>query len=244
MASRILDRIPEALHPLLELAPSQYCQAFFGILGGGCIALQIVPPLQDALLGWPVRLLGAAGLLTRVPHSWFAHFYAALLCFQVFWLVQFVTGGRILTAIAEREVLRGKGSGGMELGQVVLAWGMLTMQGARRLYECFVVMKPSASSSMLAVHWVLSFLVYAVLSISIWIEGSDAILHTSMADADLAPPFWTLFPLVAFSMAAPRGSSFNGTLLATLFFVIANLSATAKSTRKWRLVREVEEQRG
>lgn len=101
-----------------------------------------------------------------------------------------------------------------------------------------------------------------------------------MADADLAPPFWTLFPLVAFSMAgkqqqgahkhlaslkkytlpteglfrhltcphytcecliygtlaavaAPRGSSFNGTLLATLFFVIANLSATAKSTRKW-----------
>jgi len=183
--------VPHVLLHLLSLAPSQYCQAYFTILGLGCVGLQLLPSLQDALLNYGARkadagdstatggtaeesllvtLLRKLGLLTRVPHSWFVHFYVALLCLQAFWAVQFVTHGRILTAIAEREVASGGGRG-MTLGQVVLVWGMLSIQGARRLYECLVIMKPSASP-MLAVHWVLSFLVYVFMSISIWVEGS------------------------------------------------------------------------
>ncbi|PKS10262.1 hypothetical protein jhhlp_002012 [Lomentospora prolificans] len=297
MASQILDHVSPALQPLFSLAPSQYCQAYFGILGLGCVTLQIFPSLQDALLGYGarkadkdanpeddtgtnlfVKLLGKLGMLTRVPHSWFAHFYIALLCFQVFWLAQLVTNGGVMRAIAESEVAHGGGKG-MEFGQIVLAWGMVTMQGARRLYECLVVMKPS-TSPMLALHWVLSFLVYVALSISVWVEGSETILHTSLENADVAPPFWTLFPLVSFSMAskqqqeahkhlaslkkytlptaglfryltcphytceciiyvtlatvaAPRGSTFNPTLIAALFFVVSNLGATARSTKKW-----------
>ena len=59
----------------------------------------------------------------------------------------------------------------MDLEQVILVWGVLTVQGARRLYESWAVMRPS-DSQMLGVHWVLSVLVYLGMSMAVWIEGS------------------------------------------------------------------------
>lgn len=183
--------IPSSLLLLSSLPPSTYIQFYFGLLASGVLGLQLVPSLQDALLSYGPRntsgpssaqnpiafLLRRTGLLVRVPHAWFSHFYIALLTFQLFWGAQYITHGRVLSAIASREVENG-GRAGMGLEQVVLAWGMLTVQGARRLYECWVVMRPSASQ-MLGVHWVLSVLVYLAMSTAVWIEGSGKAHHLS-----------------------------------------------------------------
>lgn len=182
----MMPEIPPSLLPLLSLPPSAYIQSYFALLTAGILALQLLPTLQDALLSYGPRntsaspspppanplisLLRKSGLLIRVPHAWFSHFYVALLSFQFFWAVQYVTRGRILMAIAEREVENGGGSG-MDLEQVILVWGVLTVQGARRLYESWAVMRPS-DSQMLGVHWVLSVLVYLGMSMAVWIEGS------------------------------------------------------------------------
>lgn len=187
--------IPPPLLPLLSLPPSAYIQTYFALLGAGCLALQLLPALNDALLTYGPRhssptpsssssyrsfivtLLKRTGLLFHVPHAWFSHFYVALLAFQAFWAAQYLSRGWVLTAIAGREVENGGGQG-MGLEQVLLAWGMLAVQGARRLYECWAVMRPSASQ-MLGAHWILSLLVYLAMSMSAWIEGSGKALSTS-----------------------------------------------------------------
>lgn len=179
--------IPPFLLPLLSLPPSTYIQTYFALLGAGCLALQLLPALNHALLTYGPRqsspsspsssyrslivtLLKQTGLLFHVPHAWFSHFYVALLAFQAFWAAQYLSRGCVLATVAEREVEMGEGHG-MRPEQVFLAWGMLTVQGARRLYECWFVMRPSASQ-MLGVHWVLSLLVYLAMSVSVWIGGS------------------------------------------------------------------------
>lgn len=188
--------IPPLLHPLLSLPPSTYIQTYFALLGAGCLALQLLPALNHALLTYgprhsspsspgnpsiAVALLKRTGLLFHVPHAWFSHFYVALLAFQAFWAAQYLSRGWVLAAIAEREVGNGGGRG-MGLEQVLLAWVMLTVQGARRLYECWVVMRPSASQ-MLGAHWILSLLVYLGMSMSVWIEGSGMEVHPYYMDA-------------------------------------------------------------
>lgn len=179
--------IPSSLHPLLSLPPSTYIQSYFTLLTAGILALQLLPILQPTLLTYGPRasspspqnalvsLLRKTGLLVSVPHAWFSHFYVSLLSFQLFWAAQYLLHGSVLAAVARREVQHGGGAG-MGLGQVVLAWGMLTAQGARRLYECWVVMRPSASQ-MLGVHWVLSVLVYLGMSMAVWIEGSGKAVY-------------------------------------------------------------------
>lgn len=188
-------QIPPALLPLLSLPPSTYIQSYFALLASGVLTLQLLPALQDAFLSYGPRntsgsssaqnpvvsLLRRTGLLVRVPHAWFSHFYVALLAFQLFWAAQYITRGRVLSAVASREVGNGGGTG-MGLEQVMLTWGMLAVQGARRLYECWVVMRPSASQ-MLGAHWALSVLVYLAMSMAVWVEGSgkaDQLLFCSM----------------------------------------------------------------
>ena len=183
--------IPPALLPLLSLPPSLYIQSYFALLATGVLTLQLLPALQSTLLTYGPRdspskpqpqnplisLLRKTGLLVRVPHAWFSHFYLALLSFQLFWAAQYLFSGSVLSAVAEREAQHGSGAG-VSFGRVVLAWGMLTAQGARRLYECWVVMRPSASQ-MLGVHWVLSVLVYFGMSMAVWIEGSGTLTPSS-----------------------------------------------------------------
>jgi 3-oxo-5-alpha-steroid 4-dehydrogenase 3 len=48
---------------------------------------------------------------------------------------------------------------------------MMAAQGGRRLYECFRVMKPG-KTPMWFVHWGLGLAFYAVMSVSVWVEGS------------------------------------------------------------------------
>lgn len=59
----------------------------------------------------------------------------------------------------------------MELGRAFLTWCMMALQGSRRLFECFAVVK-AGRSSMWAVHWVLGLAFYTTMSVVVWIEGS------------------------------------------------------------------------
>ncbi|KAM3515578.1 hypothetical protein MY11210_000756 [Beauveria gryllotalpidicola] len=134
------------------------------------------------------RLVGAVRSASQVPHAWFWHFYLLSVAGSAFWAWQFWNRGGVLRALAERQQRAADGPGGeveeakamvkmeRELGRVFAAWVMMALQGTRRLYESVFVMKMGSSSSMWVVHWAVGLSFYAVMSISVWIEGSDAIL--------------------------------------------------------------------
>jgi len=60
----------------------------------------------------------------------------------------------------------------MTLQQVMVAWALMLVQGARRLYECLAFTKPSSSSQMWIGHWAVGVWFYATVSVAVWIEGS------------------------------------------------------------------------
>ena len=59
----------------------------------------------------------------------------------------------------------------MTLPQVRLAWLLMALQGARRLYESVAFAKPS-QSRMHVSHWALGVLYYLFTTVAIWIEGA------------------------------------------------------------------------
>ncbi|KAJ4144676.1 hypothetical protein LMH87_003550 [Akanthomyces muscarius] len=208
MAGTILHQAVEHLATLRDHAlaqpPSQWCQAFFLGAAGGLVVLQVLPPSLRGLLmdygprgggaadrgreasGGLKRLLGAATSVGQVPHAWFWHFYLLSVAGSAFWAWQFLGKGRVMAALAERQRAAASSPPGpeaalvaeKELGRVFAAWVMMALQGTRRLYESLFVMRTGSASSMWFVHWALGLAFYAVMSISVWIEGSDAILES------------------------------------------------------------------
>ncbi|KAI8626958.1 3-oxo-5-alpha-steroid 4-dehydrogenase [Xylariaceae sp. FL1651] len=122
-----------------------------------------------------VRLVTWVTSVGKVPHSWFIHFYFLSLTCTIFWAVQFLTHGTVLELIVSNQAAASPSS--MTIGQVVLVWSLMGLQGARRLYECLTVLRPSASR-MWIVHWLLGNAFYFCTSISIWVEGSRSIWHS------------------------------------------------------------------
>lgn len=134
-------------------------------------------------------LLTAVVSVGQVPHAWFWHFYLLSVACSAFWAWQFLGKGAVMGWLAERQragssaVEARKAAAAMmreggeadaikaELGRVFAAWIMMALQGSRRLYETLFVMRTGASR-MWFVHWALGLAFYAVMSLSIWIEGS------------------------------------------------------------------------
>ncbi|KXJ97523.1 hypothetical protein Micbo1qcDRAFT_8379 [Microdochium bolleyi] len=133
----------------------------------------------------------------KVPHSWFTHFYILSVACSAFWGVQFVTKGRLLYFLASHV---DSSAPSMTATQVVLTWFLMSLQGGRRLYESWFVMR-SSSSRMWFIHWALGLAFYFFTSIAVWAEGSHAILSAS-GSADLAmPTSKTILGTVAFFVA-------------------------------------------
>lgn len=114
-----------------------------------------------------VRMLDTIATL-RVPHSWFASFYAISAILSLYWAAELLVKGPAFRAIAQ---LVPNGSRSMSFRQVMVVWTMMLAQGSRRLYECMVVAKPS-SSEMWVGHWALGMFFYVAISVAVWIEGS------------------------------------------------------------------------
>jgi hypothetical protein len=54
---------------------------------------------------------------------------------------------------------------------------MMTVQGARRLYECITLTKPS-QSKMWSVHWIIGLAYYLAMTMAVWIEGMRMFLFS------------------------------------------------------------------
>ncbi|KAI2613082.1 uncharacterized protein GGS25DRAFT_518762 [Hypoxylon fragiforme] len=155
--------IPDILAHAGSLRPSAYCQLFYVLSAAAVFAIAAAPESMQRLLtrygarssktpadakatgkGEEERageenglLLGIVDWVTsvgKVPHSWFAHFYVLSLCCSLFWAAQFATRGGILEVLVRSQVSDERQSS-MSVEQVILAWVLMTLQGARRLYE-------------------------------------------------------------------------------------------------------------
>jgi 3-oxo-5-alpha-steroid 4-dehydrogenase 3 / polyprenol reductase len=177
------------------ISPAQWCQVFYALTTAGVLVTAAVPREARSLLAdygarkapgqqkgqkktkseekdqdWLVKLVAAVTSWGQVPHSWFSAFYGLSVGCSIFWLVQFLGNGSILRAIASWQADAPEPSA--TKAQVAAVWGMMLLQGARRVYEHAVIMKPS-KSTMWFVHWFLGLGFYLVLSVATWVEGSS-----------------------------------------------------------------------
>lgn len=175
-----LKHLPETLS---AAPPSTYCQTFFLLATTVVLSLHILPnEARNTLTSYGARrsdtappqsntlsLLRKVTSIGQVPHSFFWHFYLLSTCLSAVWAWQYLAQGAGMGFIAEKQVLFKEPS--VELGRVFLAWMMMALQGGRRLYECFWVVKPGRTP-MWVVHWALGLSFYAIMSVSVWVEGS------------------------------------------------------------------------
>ncbi|KAI1460744.1 hypothetical protein F4805DRAFT_374509 [Annulohypoxylon moriforme] len=174
-----------------DISPAAYCQYFYVLAAAIVLAIAATPEsVQSLLTRYGARssagngedkgagnglLVGAIGWVTsigKVPHSWFIHFYIISITCSAFWAVQFLQHGSILDSISKNQASSERSS--MTINQVILAWFLMSLQGARRLYEYLAVLRPS-SSKMWVIHWLLGAAFYFCTNISVWIEGSSSI---------------------------------------------------------------------
>ena len=106
----------------------------------------------------------------RAPHGYFKHFYILSVLSSIFWGVQILNHGIVLTSIASMGDY-GNPTTSMPIDRIILLWTFLLIQGVRRWIESAFVTKTSASE-MWFVHYLLGMGFYLILGIAIWIEGA------------------------------------------------------------------------
>lgn len=176
----------------LSLSPAIICQLFYVLSSAAVLAIAAMPAsVQQPLTQYGARntlkpaeaeesrkpernmfvdIIAWFTSVTKVPHSWFTHFYVLSVCCSAFWAIQYLNHGTLLELMIRNQGSYSQSS--MTINQVYLVWFLMGLQGCRRLFECYTVMKPS-SSRMLVVHWVLGISFYLVTSMGIWVEGSS-----------------------------------------------------------------------
>ncbi|KAI0166508.1 hypothetical protein GGR57DRAFT_496771 [Xylariaceae sp. FL1272] len=176
--------------------PATICQHFYVLSAAGILVIAMMPDsLQRLLMQYGARSSGSSNKQSTMPtrdgrslsirfvtwatsvsnvsHSWFIHFYALSLCCSIFWAVEFFARGKLLEIITQNQTSRPSSS--MTMEQVQLAWFLMGLQGARRMYEYLAVMRSSSSSNMWIVHWLLGNAFYLCTSVAVWVEGSRSI---------------------------------------------------------------------
>ncbi|KAH6693657.1 hypothetical protein F5X68DRAFT_46224 [Plectosphaerella plurivora] len=188
------------IQAVLAVSPSSIFRGCFTFAIIVILSLQLTPRLSRGLIldygprasgakpakqtpqGWFHDALKAVTTYGRIPHSWFNHFYVASVAGSVFWGLELLLGGGVvMRLLAEWEAFAhmaegaGPGPASMSWEQTVMAWGMLYVQGVRRLYECYFIMRPS-KSEMWFVHYIMGMCFYVGIGLAVWIEGSQTIL--------------------------------------------------------------------
>ena len=181
-----------------EASPAQQAQAFFVISSAFIFSIQFLPDdIRGILLDYGARrpkdgnpptgkqqpqttaspalaklkaILAKLTDCTQVPHSWFRSFYVVSVGWTVFWLLQFLSKGKVMERIAMAQT-SASGGKGMGLGQTYIVSALMAGQGARRLYESYYVAK-MGKSPMWFVHWALGLAYYTAMGLSVWVEGS------------------------------------------------------------------------
>lgn len=190
--------LEQATELLLSVSPAHWCQICFTLATCAVLAVAAAPSAERKLLvnygarahdstataattnipaeGKDDVFLRAVRKLTslgQVPHSWFFTFYLVYVQCAMFWAVQFISGGWVLRSTAQWQVGLGPPTS-VCLHQAVIAWCLMLLQAARRLYESWAFAKPS-KSTMWIVHWLLGQFFYLGISVAVWIEGSGTL---------------------------------------------------------------------
>lgn len=190
-----MEDLPKAAaHLLCSVSPAHLCQAAFALASCAVLAVAATPFRErkllvnygarshggptavatstaagqrddDILLRW-IRRLTSVG---QVPHMWFFTFYTTYILCAVLWAGQYLLNGSVLGSLASRQVELGPAQ--TTDGHVAVAWCLMLLQAARRLYESWAFAKPS-KSTMWIVHWLLGQLFYVGISVAVWIEAS------------------------------------------------------------------------
>ncbi|KAK4190106.1 hypothetical protein QBC35DRAFT_378764 [Podospora australis] len=196
-----------ALEALSKISPATYCQSFFLLASAGVLGVAILPDdLKTLMMDYGARkssststtppssssssssssqenilltIINSLTTLTQVPHSWFGLFYLLSVGLSLFWLAQFFFSGSLLRFIASTQ----SEATSTTILQVAVGWTMMFLQGTRRVYEHAVIIKPSSTSTMWVVHWLLGLFFYLAISVSIWVEGSGAIMNKTATTA-------------------------------------------------------------
>lgn len=184
----------------LPIDPAKGLQAFYLLITIAAFTVYVVPFLSNKFLHYGSRNTPAiengheastkqgqtlysmiekiAGL--QVPHSWFIHFYIVSVVSSIFWAHQIINKGPAFTFLALQTQTE-QGSY-MTINQVAITGSLWALQGARRLFECITLKKPS-KAMMPVPTWAIGVLFYLSMGVSIWIEG---IRESSFAEKYLA----------------------------------------------------------
>ncbi|CAK7200746.1 hypothetical protein SEUCBS139899_003445 [Sporothrix eucalyptigena] len=164
------------------------------------------------------QALAAVVAHLQVPHSWFISFYVFYLLCSAYWAAQWWSWrqagpgsevpnnlfGLIVTRQQTSDlVLASLPATSMVLAQVYIAFTLEAVQTGRRMYEYLCVFKPS-KAKMNAEHFLMGFIYYAIMSVAVWVEGSQAIMTAKQHNTKFVPE-----------------SAFAKIVVGTFFFLLA-----------------------
>lgn len=140
-----------------------------------------------------------------MPHPWFGHFYIVSILASAFWLIQFLSNGDLLLEICRAQTAHAPS---MQMTQIILVWALLLCQGLRRCWECYAVLRPSASQMWFG-HYILGVAFYLMTSLAVWIEGASTISSHVYGNSSLVE---------VMSISPPS----SGTLIGLPLFLLAS----------------------
>jgi 3-oxo-5-alpha-steroid 4-dehydrogenase 3 len=197
--------LAKTLTAIDSFAPADLCRAFFILAASTVLLCNAIPPINRRFLKYGSRaqpLKGesdsksssepSAGPIAsildlvstlQVPHSWFLHFYVTSVLLSIFWAVQIAAHGRIFLFIASYQSQNSSISAQMTTNQAAVTWIFMFVQGMRRLYESYSLMKPTKSQMWFA-HWGLGLAFYVVMSMAVWVEASRKYSHIMTSSDD------------------------------------------------------------
>jgi 3-oxo-5-alpha-steroid 4-dehydrogenase 3 / polyprenol reductase len=155
----------------LQLLLIYILRAYFILTSIGVLVVRAIPQLRKAFIPYGKTYNGsrkANSILQRlsditVPKAWFWHYYFISVTLSVFWGAQFLacSNARKLCVLEWLSYAN---------GTTFLVWGMMLVQGCRRLYESLFMQKLS-SARMWIGHYLVGCAFYIMMSLSVLVEG-------------------------------------------------------------------------
>jgi 3-oxo-5-alpha-steroid 4-dehydrogenase 3 len=147
-------------------------RAYFLLTSLAVLIVWAVPPLHRAFIPYGKTLTGSRkpkSLLQwlaniTVPKAWFWHYYLLSVALSLFW------GGQIVGCSWGSSLCVLKWFATVD-GRTMLLWGMMFVQGCRRLHEMLYVQKFS-SAKMWIGHYLIGLAFYFMMNLAVLVDGS------------------------------------------------------------------------
>ncbi|KAI6716007.1 hypothetical protein PZA11_002360 [Diplocarpon coronariae] len=196
--------------------PSLLCKTFFVVGTAVNIGGTLVPSFREQIMNYGSRgttpsmpakeqkkrtlSLFEYVASIQVPHTWFTHYYVVSVLSSIFWGYQIYTRGSAFQLLA---TFAQPNASTMTVNQVFSAWVLMGIQGSRRLYESITLTRPSRSR-MWAGLWLVGIAYYAVMGVSVWIEGVALLAREDPQESllEIGPPSLKTFVAISIFVIA------------------------------------------